>query len=378
MPNIYLDYAAATPLDKRVLAAMTPYLTDNFYNPSGITRESDGVRKAIDATRSSVANILGVKSAEIIFTAGGTEANNLAIRGVMEQYPGSNLIISAIEHESVIAPAFLYDSKLAPVSSEGIIDIDRLVELVDNKTVLVSVIYASNEVGSIQPLKELSDRLEAVRSRRERQGNKLPLYLHSDAAQAGNYLSLHADKLGVDMLSLNGGKIYGPKQSGVLYVKSSVRLKPLILGGGQESALRSGTENVAGIIGFGEALSIAQNNRLSESARLKSLQSLFFDLMREQLPAATINGSLKHRLPSNVHLTIPGIDNERTVMELDEKGIIAASGSACSAASQEPSHVLMAMGLSKAEIRSSLRFSMGRSTSAASIRAVVSALLSLV
>jgi cysteine desulfurase len=378
MKTIYLDYAAATPVDPRVLAAMQPYFTERFFNPSANYLAAENVRKSLEAARAKVADVLGARPSEIIFTAGGTEANNLAIHGVMKKFPNGDLIVSAVEHESVLAPAGQYKFKLASVTADGRVDIAKLLKQIDEHTVLVSVMYANNEVGTIQPIRQLSQELQVIRRARQKIGNRLPLYLHTDACQAANYLDLHVSRLGVDLMTLNGGKIYGPKQSGALYVSSHVQLEPLILGGGQERGLRSGTENVAAIIGFAEALNHGQSLRRSETERLSNLQKLFFDLLGSQIPKAVINGSLKTCLPNNVHLTLPGQDNERLLFALDEAGIQAAAGSACSTSSEEPSHVLRAMGVSTVDAQSSLRLTMGRHTTAADIRRVVKTLSSLV
>lgn len=366
--RIYLDYAAATPLDRRVLEAMQPYFAEKFYNPSASYLGARDVRKDVEKARASVAHWLGARPAEIVFTAGATEANNLAIRGVLEQFPSANVVVSSIEHESVLAPAAAYDCRLAPVDKAGLVELDKLEKLIDEKTVLVCVGYANNEIGVVQPLREIA---RLIATRRARRTSSLPLYFFADAAQAANYLDLHVDRLGIDLMSLNGGKIYGPKQSGALFVKAGVQLKPLILGGGQERGLRSGSENVAGITGFARALELAQTTRRGESARLGKLQRLFFELLARQLPPAKINGSLKKRLPNNVHITFPGVDNERLLIQLEEAGVLAAAGSACSAADERPSHVLSALGLSDAEARSSLRFSLGRATTEADIKHTV-------
>jgi cysteine desulfurase len=372
---IYLDYAAATPLDERVLAAMQPYFAAKFYNPSATYAAANDARKALEAARTQVAHWLGALANEVIFTAGGTEANNLAIHGVMRQFPEANIVVSGIEHESVLAPAEHYNSRIAAVKPDGTIDLEGLRGLIDKQTVLVSIMYANNEVGTIQPLREISQIIETKRC--ERGAGGLPLYLHTDACQAANYLDLHAARLGVDLLTINGGKLYGPKQSGALYVKRTVGLRPLIDGGGQERGLRSGTENVAGSIGLAAALDMAQASRHDETARLQVLQRQFFDLLAQKIPAATVNGSLKRRLPNNVHLTVPGQDNERLLLQLDERGIQAAAGSACSASDEAPSHVLRALGLSDAQARSSLRFTMGRSTTTSNIERLVDALRTL-
>jgi cysteine desulfurase len=361
-PIIYLDHAAATPVDKRVLKVMQPFLADNFYNPSATYQPARAVRTVLEAARAKTAHWLGARSSEIIFTAGGTEANNLAIHGVMRRFPSANLAISAIEHESVAKPAAGYNCREVAVQPDGRIDMDSLQSQIDDQTVLVSIMYANNEIGTIQPIREIGKLLTEVRQRRRSAGNELPLYFHTDACQGANYLDLHVARLGVDLLTLNGGKIYGPKQSGGLYVKAGTELQPLIEGGGQERGLRSGTENVAAAVGFAEALEIAQTMRREETARLRKLQTQFIELLEKSIPQAVINGSLRYRLPNNIHVTVPGQDNERLLIQLDEAGILAAAGSACSASSQESSPVLQALGLDDAAARASLRFTTGRET----------------
>ncbi|HEX8763073.1 MAG TPA: cysteine desulfurase family protein [Candidatus Saccharimonadales bacterium] len=377
MNLIYLDYAAATPMDPAVQAAMLPYFSDRFYNPSATYMAAIDVRRDLEAARSKIASVIGARSSEIVFTAGGTEANNLAIRGVMQQFPEGNLIVSAIEHESVLRTAHEYDCHEARVDTKGIIDVPALLAGINDKTVLISVMYANNEVGSVQPIHQISLGLEAIRRERQRVGNELPLYLHTDAAQAAAYLDVHASRLGADFITFNGGKIYGPKQFGVLFVRAQARFKPQITGGGQERGLRSGTENVAGAIGFAKALELVQLRRHDEVARLQRLQRLFFDLVEEKIPHAIINGSQKNRLPNNVHITLPDTDNERILIQLDEAGILCAAGSACSASNEEPSHVLKAMGISEQDAQSSLRFSMGHGTTEEAIRKTVATLTSL-
>ena len=371
MSMIYFDYAAATPMDPAVYAAMQPYAMEWFFNPSATYLAAQAVHKDIEAARVRVGHWLGARPTEVVFTAGGTEANNLAIRGVLEQFPDGNCVVSAIEHESVLATAHRYDCREAPVTPDGIVDVDRLVSLVDNNTVLVSVMYANNEVGTVQPIRIIAAKLDAVRRERRQQGNTAPLYLHTDAAQAAAYLDIHMARLGVDLLTINAGKIYGPKQAGALFVSSRVRLTPQVWGGGQERGIRSGTQNVMGTIGLATALDIVQGRRHEEVARLTSLQKLFISLIQEAIPTAHINGSLKTRLPNNIHITIPGADNERLIFQLDDAGILCAAGSACSADSGEPSHVLRAMGLSDKDARASLRFTMGYSTTAEDIRTAV-------
>ena len=372
--HIYLDYAAATPIDDAVLAAMQPYFNQQFYNPSATYAAAQTVHKDLEAARAVVAHWLGAHSSEVVFTAGGSEANNLVIHGLMRQYPDANIVVSAIEHDSVLLAARHYDCREVGVKADGTIDLADLEQQIDDKTLLVSVMYANNEVGTIQPLKDVS---QVVAAKRMSRASKVPLYLHTDACQAANYLDLHVARLGVDLMTLNGGKIYGPKQSGALYVRGGISLQPLVDGGGQERGLRSGTENVAGSIGFSRALDSTQTMRHDEVARLQSLQQQFLNMLSDSLPTVVVNGAHKRRLPNNVHLSLPGHDNERLLLQLEAKGILAAAGSACSASNQEPSHVLRAMGLSDAEAQASLRFTMGRHTTAENVTRTVQALVGL-
>lgn len=373
---IYFDYAAATPMDEHVLDVMRPFFAENFFNPSATYLPATDVRKDIEEARARIAHWFGARPPEIIFTSGGTEANNLAIRGVMERFADGNVVVSAIEHESVLAPAHQFDCREVQVAADGIVGIPQLITQIDEKTVLVSVMYANNEVGTIQPIRQLAQELQKIRDERQKLGNDRPLYLHTDAAQATPYLDLHVARLGVDLMTINGGKMYGPKGSGALFVGRYVTLAPVVYGGGQERGLRSGTENVPGVMGLSAALDAVQARRHEESDRLQRLQRLFFDLLEAEVPHAVVNGSRKHRLPNNVHLTIPGADNERLLVELEAKGILAAAGSACSASNEEPSHVLRAMGVGDQEARASLRFTMGRFTTELHIRKTVDALKS--
>jgi cysteine desulfurase len=375
---IYLDHAAATPVDAAVLAAMQPYFVDNFYNPSATYLAAKAVRQDIEAARAKIAASLGVRPPEIIFTAGATEANNLAIQGVMEQFPAAKVLVSAIEHDSVLKAAEKYSCELLRVDERGFVVLSSLENQIDDKTALISAVYANNEIGTVQHLSELSKMVAKIRADRVKRGVKLPLYLHTDAAQALNYLPVLPHKLGVDMLSLNGGKIYGPKQSGLLFVAAGVELDPLIYGGGQEWGLRSGTENVPAIIGLAEAIVQATEKREAENRRLKELQQLFITELAKKVPQAVVTAQTPHKLPSIIHVTIPGTDNERLMMELDERGIQCALGSACSASNDEPSHVLKAIGLTDTEAQTSLRFSMGRSTTSSDVQRTVDMLSSLV
>lgn len=374
---IYMDYAAATPLDEEVEAAMRPYWRDVFYNPSATYLPARQAREALEDARTEVARSIGARPTEVIFVAGGTEGNNLAIKGVLANFPNSSVTVSAIEHESVLEPARRFNCFVALVTEEGRVDLDDLQHKIQPDTVLISIMYANNEVGTLQPLRQVVELAEKIRAERRAAGNTLPLYVHTDACQATNYLDLHVARLGVDMMTLNGSKLYGPKQTGVLYVSSNVKIAPMIEGGGQERHMRSGTENVAGAVGFAAAINKAQAMRHEEAKRLADLQHFALRKLQESLPSAIVNGSVKHRLPNNIHITLPGYDNERLLIQLEQEGILAAAGSACSASNEEPSHVLRAMGISDDMAQSSLRFTIGRPTSQADIEHLINALVAI-
>ena len=375
--KVYLDYAAATPLDQEVFALMRPYFSRQFYNPSADYAAARDTKKTLNAARSKVAYWLGAQTSEIIFTAGGTEANNLALHGLMAGYPGAKLVASSIEHESILNPARRYAHSEAPVLLDGRVDIAKLEDQIDDNTVLVSVMYANNEIGVIEPLRKIAVLLDKIKRSRKERGVKLPLIYHADACQAANYLDLHVSRLGVDMMTLNGGKIYGPKQSGVLYVKRGISLTPQIEGGGQEFNLRSGTENVPSAVGLAAALDKAQSIRSEEAVRLTLLRDYFIDRLTNDLKAE-INGSKEFRLPNNVHATFKQQDNEYLLIGMDRLGIMAAAGSACSASKEESSHVLRSLGLSDQEARSSIRFTLGRQTTKGDIDKTVKVIKQLV
>ena len=358
--SIYLDYAAATPLDERAFASMKPYFSEQFFNPSAVYQSAREVNKAIEAARAVVSSCIGSKDQEVVFTAGGTEANNLAIHGIMRQFPDGNIIVSSIEHDSVLAPANVYERRIAPVNKKGILDLAALESLIDENTVLVSIMLANNEIGTIQPIKEVAKIVAKIKA--QRSFNNKPIYLHTDACQAANYLDIHVSRLGIDLMTLNGGKIYGPKQSGALYVRAGTKISPIIYGGGQEDGLRSGTENVASIIGFATMLQNVQADRKEESFRLHKLSNDMFATLSQKLKGINLNGDSKKRLPNNINILIESIDSERLVMELDEAGLMVSSASACSASNGKASHVLTALGLSDNQANSSIRLSLGRGT----------------
>lgn len=376
--SIYLDYAAATPLDPRVQKTMQPYFADHFYNPSAIYLAARSVSKDLEEARTKIARTLGSRPGEIFFTAGATEANNLAISGLMSEYPKAQLIVSSVEHDSVLEPGVRYGAKIAPVDRNGVVKLDHLQKLITKRTVLVSIMLVNNELGTIQPIRKVAELIARVRRDRLETGNKLPIYLHTDAAQAANWLDLHVSRLGVDLMSVNGGKIYGPKQTGILYIKAGVKVQPIIVGGGQEHGMRSGTENVAGFIGLARALELAQGDREHESKKVLNLSGQFIDQLKKSLPMAFVNSPAKSVAPHIVSVSFPGVDNERLMMQLDEVGVQAAVGSACSAGSGESSHVLKAVGLTDKEIRSTVRFSFGRQTKSKDIKQTIKLLEKLV
>lgn len=375
----YFDYSAATPVDENVIEAMKPFFFESFYNPSAIYLKSRAVRAVQEEARHTVAKCFGARSSEVIFTAGGTEANNLAIRGIMNMHPKCNVVISTIEHDSVLKTAQNYSHRTASVNSKAVVDLSDLAKKIDDNTVLVSIMYANNEVGSIQPIKEIIAIINDIRQDRRERKVSLPIYFHTDACQAVNYLDISVARLGVDLMTVNSGKIYGPKQVGALYVKAGLVLKPIIYGGGQENGLRSGTENTAGIVGFSVALEKACHKHKSEAKKLTSIRDSAISRLTMKPSNITINGAkgLK-RLANNIHLTVPGVDNEYLMMQLDEKGFQVAVGSACSASSGEPSHVLKAMGLTNEQAQSSLRITMGRYSDKVGLDSLLDNLLYLI
>lgn len=361
MKAIYLDYAAATPLDKRVLAAMQPFFADQFYNPSSPYQAAKQVKAAVEDARVRVAHWLGAKPGEVIFTAGATESVNIALNGVMQRHPDGEMLVSATEHHAVLATAKQYNYGIIPVQTDGTVDLEALKKLITSKTVLISVLHANNEVGTIQPLSDIAQIISEQRKLRQLKNNPLPLYLHTDASQSACYLDIHASRLGVDLLTLNGGKMYGPKQTGVLFVRANVELGAVLFGGGQERGLRSGTENVAGVIGLAAALDAAQTER-KEAAKKAALLRDELQRRLSSVREPQFNGNQKRRLPNVLSISWAGVDGERLLMMLDELGVMASTGSACAANKQTASHVLKAMGLSDELIAGSLRLSLGRNT----------------
>jgi cysteine desulfurase len=362
---IYLDYAATTPIDPKVSKAMLPYLKGDYGNPSSIHYLGQRAKEAIEESRQKLADFLGCSSAEIVFTGSATEANNLAIFGLIKPYLSKekkrHIVTTQIEHHAVLEPCKeLEDQGVAvtylPVDKEGLVNIDDVKKTIMPETVLVSIMYANNEVGTIQPIAEIGRLLKE-----KSQKLKTKIFFHTDAVQAVNYLDCNVDRLGVDLLTLSSHKIYGPKGIGALFIRKGVPITPIIYGGGQENNLRSGTENVAGIVGFGAAIEQVKRRR-SQVRIIKKLRDKLIGRILKDIPNSKLNGSLEKRLPNNVNFSFKGAEGEAIVIALDQRGIAVSTGSACSSRSLEPSHVLMALGLSEEEAHTSLRISLGRFT----------------
>lgn len=371
--TIYMDYASTTPVSEAVVASMLPYFTEDFYNPSALYIAARKVHKDLERARASIAEVLQVRPVEVMFMAGSTEANNTVLQGVMNQYPDCSLVFAATEHDSVKETAQRYKNAVIPVTPEGVIRLDTLQTIITDNTVLVSCMLANNETGVVQPVSELVRAVVKIRAERIQRGIQTPLYVHTDAAQAFNYEKVLPHQLGVDFAVVSGSKIYGPKQSAVLFVRQGLPLMPLMYGGGQENGLRSGTENIPYCIGLAVAITEAANMRESETARMTELQRFAINELQNRFKVE-INGHLQRRLPNNVNVYIQHIDNERLVMQLDERGIMAAVGSACHASSDEPSHVLRAMGYGEERAKSSVRFTFGRQTTKQHVETLLSVL----
>jgi len=380
--RIYLDNAATTPVDSRVEKAMASYFALNFANPSAIYKEGVGAQKAMENARKDIAGVLEAHSDEIVFTSGGTEANNLAILGLVKNYTGKDrphIVTTQVEHQSVLnVCSYLEKAGLASVSyvgvnKDGIVDPKEIKKGIKKNTILVSVIYANNEIGSVQPVKEI---VKTVRHFRKHQKSATP-YFHIDACQAINYLNVNVGQLGIDMMTFNGSKIYGPKGVGVLYLKRGVELAPVVYGGGQEEGLRSGTENMPAIIGISEAIKISEKIKGRESSRLSKLRDYFIDQVLKKVIGSELNGSIKDRLSNNANFSFPDIESQLMVIELDARGIAVSAKSACSSEDEESSYVVDALGKGKNFGETSVRFSLGRDTSKKDIDGVVKAILDI-
>lgn len=356
---IYLDHAAATPLDARVLAAMQPYFSDLFYNPSSPYAPALEVRRAYDDAKSWLAQAIGGRADELVVTAGATESINLAFNSI-----GGHIITANIEHHAVLEAAKRHDYTFVAADERGVILPASVEQALRPDTRLVSIALANNELGTIQPLRDIAAVIKKERTRRLKDGNLTPIYLHSDASQGAGQLDLHVSRLGVDLLTLNAGKIYGPKQVAVLWAAAHVKLEPQIVGGGQERGLRSGTENVAGLIGFSAAMELAEKGRHAETQRLAMLRDYLQEKLVAAFPWAVVSGNPKRQLSSHLHISFPNLDAERLVFALEMRGVLVATGSACAANKGTRSHVLTAIGLPAEVADGSLRLTLGHLSNA--------------
>jgi cysteine desulfurase len=371
--GIYLDHAATTPIDPRVSAAMEPFTVSIYGNPSSVYRAAREVRRAVDDARDQVASVLDARSTEIVFTSGGSESDNAAIKGVaFARRLGGHLVTSQIEHHAVLRSAEFLEKLGVQVTyvapdRDGMVDPDAIGRALRADTFLVSVMYANNEIGTIQPIEEIS---RLTRARR--------ILFHVDAVQAAGALDLSVARLGVDLLSLSGHKFSGPKGTGLLYIRRGTVCWPLINGGGQERGRRAGTENVAGIVGFAAALRIAQAESGVRNARVGPMRDRLVAGVLSAIPATRLTGHPTHRLPNNASFCFEGVSGESLLLALDQNGVAASAGSACTSGSLEPSHVLLAIGLSPELALGSLRLTLGSSNTDADVDRVLALLPALV
>ena len=364
--NVYLDHAATTPLDPLVFEDMKPFMMDVFGNPSSFHSFGKQAGDRLSNARGVIANILGCRVDEILFVSGGTESDNLALLGYARANTkkGKHIITSKIEHHAVLETVQHLEKKegfevtyLDP-DENGIVSAKQVTEALREDTILVSIMYVNNEIGTIEPIHEIGN---AIKKYREEHETTYPVF-HTDACQAAGYLEMDVSKLHVDMLTLNGSKMYGPKGIGLLFVRRGIKLSPLMHGGAQEKGLRPGTENVPGIIGLAKALELAQADRKKENLRLTSLRDKLIDGVLKSVPKTRLNGDRDSRLSNNVNISFMDVEGEALLLYLDAKGIYASTGSACTSASLDPSHVILALGLPYEVAHGSLRFSLGHET----------------
>ncbi|QLH02387.1 cysteine desulfurase NifS [Nitrosopumilus cobalaminigenes] len=350
---IYLDNAASTQIHEDVLESMLPYLKEQYGNASSIHRYGRLAHKAIEKARKQIAQLINADPSEILLTSGGTESNNTVLRGIPVSDTSNQIITSSIEHDAILEPCKkLSESGLIvdylPVDKFAMINPSELKNHLSENTCLVSIMFGNNEVGTVQKISEIAKIC-----------NEQNIPFHTDAVQAVGKIPIDVKELGIDLLSISSHKLHGPKGIGALFIKNGIKIDPVILGGGQEHGLRSGTENVANIVGFGKACEIAKNNLDENMAYVSKLRNILVDRVLEEIPEVTLNGDPKSRLPNNAHFTFLGVNGEDLIIKLDEYGIAASTGSACSVNTQRASHVLQAMGFSHEQITGSLRLTMG-------------------
>ena len=352
-----MDHSATTPVAPEVQAAMLPYFGEKFGNASSLHRSGREAKEALEDSREKVAALLGARAEEIIFTSGGTESDNLALKGIAlkNRKLGKHIITTQIEHPAILETCRAlekdgFEVTYLPVTGEGLVELSTLEASIRPDTILISVMHANNEVGTIQPLEEIG-RLAAERD----------IYLHSDAVQSVGKIPVNVDDLGVDLLSLSAHKLYGPKGVGALYIRKGTKLESIIQGGGHERRLRSGTENISGIVGLARAAELAERDMPREAERLAGLRDRLAELVLGEVKDGWINGTMKKRLPGNLNFGFKYVEGESLLLFLDSKGICVSTGSACSSRKLEPSHVLMSLGLKAEECHGSLRITLGMS-----------------
>jgi cysteine desulfurase len=372
--NIYLDYAATTPAHPEVVEAMLPYFSEGFGNPSSLYTIGRNARSAIEDARERIAELIGAEPREIVFTSGGTESDNFAIRGTVaaNEKKGNHIVTSRVEHHAVLEPCHYlekhagYNVTYMNVDEYGAVEPDKLATAITDKTVLVSIMHANNEVGTISPIEEIS------KITREK-----GVYLHTDAVQTIGHIPVDVNDLGVDLLSSSAHKFYGPKGVGFIYIRRGTRMTSYMMGGAQENNRRAGTHNVAGIVGMGKAIELAEKNMQKEAEHLTALRDYLIKGLKENIDDVRLNGHPTKRLPNNVNVCIVGAEGEAILLSLDMEGISSSSGSACTSGTLEPSHVLLGMGVPAEIAHSSLRFTMGRLTTKEDIDYVLSLMPSI-
>ena len=374
MRRIYLDYAATTPTHPEVVKTMLPYFSEVSGNPSSIYSYGQEAKGAIEEARGKVADFIRAQSEEIVFTSGGTEADNFAIKGIAyaNELKGNHIITSSIEHHAVIETCKFLERRgfrvtYLPVDEYGLVDPDDVRRAITSKTILISVMHANNEIGTIEPIAEIG-----------RIAREAGIYFHTDAVQAVGHIPVNADELGAALLSMSAHKLYGPKGVGALYIRKGTKLIPFMHGGEQERRRRASTENVPGIVGFGKAVELAQQEMSEEAGRLAYLRDQLIKGLLEQIDHTRLNGHPLNRLPNNVNISVDFVEGESMLLNLDLEGICASTGSACSSSSLEPSHVLLALGLSPEQAHGSLRFSLGKWTTKEEIGRVLKVLPKIV
>lgn len=381
--KIYLDYAATTPVDKKVLKTMWPYFNQKFGNASSLHFFGKEGELAVEKTRKIAADFFNAEQAEIVFTSGATESNNLSIKGLLRQWQKSSLsknvlphiITTAIEHSCIfetckkLEQAELIEATYLPVYSTGIVQPEDVKKALKPNTLLVSVMFANNEIGTIQPIEAIGKMLQKINASRQQK-----IYFHSDATQAIGYLDCDVQKLGLDLLSMSAHKIYGPKGVGLLFVRKGTKLSAIQDGGKQEFSLRAGTLNSTGIVGLGKALELTKQNRRKNTIHVTKLRNQIIDRIEKKIPHCLLNGSRENRLPNNINFSFLGVEGESLLLLLSEAGIACSTGSACSSGSLKPSHVLLAIGRKPEEAHGSLRITLGKDTTKAEITTFLSVL----